>query len=117
MANQGCINEGPDNRFLGFIICPLQRWFSFKSEEEPKWWKVWRKPLPNPDPNWFQSYVTFGISFPKWYAVYIIKQSQAKNGTFNVAYFGWRYDFNWRGYIFPALSWQRKQTSPLHRGF
>jgi len=134
-----CVNAGADKRFLWFIVCPLQHLFSFKSDKEPKWWKVWRERLPpteyfydiaaterirekDPDAPMvrYEDFVTFGIAFPRWWAFYIVWQSRDERGifaVFNVAYLGWRFDTGWRGYIFPAISRQRGQTTPLHKGY
>ena len=148
MAKQGCINEGPDSRLLGWLICPLQRWFSFKSDP-PKWrsiewealpeeeWffdaeetlrrlgldtkdkKNYQQPVPwrTEDEVRYKKFATWGFARPRWFAVYWVSQKRVARRNYTVLYIGWRFDSNWRGFIFPAIARQSKQMTPLHRGY
>ena len=35
MANQGCPNEGDDTRWMGWLLCPIQRFLKVESNMEP----------------------------------------------------------------------------------
>ena len=134
MAKQGCPGEGPDKRFLGFIICPIQRLLSYKSIGPPRW--IWRstKKLPQPffdyeetlrrlgkeppsseyvtsDEVWYREFVRFGLAWPP----YIVIQG-GKAGKYFSSYLGWRKDSNWGGFIAIAAQFKRNKTTPLHRG-
>ena len=96
LSEQGCPNEGEDKRFLGWLICPIQRALSFKSHTEP-------------------ASITFAFPFylainlPRLW-VKLVPQSKTEWGLRRVLHFhvGWRYDVNGRLYIFPA--WSLKTT-------
>lgn len=89
----GCINEGPDKRFLHWLICPLQNLCSWKSQSLPKWVVEY---LP-----------TFGLAFPPYLVI------QKYNWLFRI---GWRYDVNWQGYIFPTVAFKRN-TDIMEKGY
>ena len=135
MANQGCPGEGPDKRFAGWLICPLQRLLSYKSKKPYRWLFRRTKPtLPaffdyvetlrrlgkippsmdyeKKDEVWYLSFVSFGLGWPP----YLIFQGGKPNKRFRL-YLGWRRDTNWGGFIAPALLFKRKQKNVLHRGY
>lgn len=92
MANQGCPGEGSDTRLFGKVICFLQRACSWKSTSPPKW--VINK-LP-----------TFGVAWP----FYVVIQHARGDGQWRLFRFGWRYDSNWGGYIFPTAAFKITST-------
>ncbi len=69
------------------------------------------------DEVWYESFVTSGFARSRWYAPYWVRQKRVAKGNFNVFYIGWRYDYNSKRVIFPALGNQKRQTTPLHRGY
>jgi hypothetical protein len=79
MANQGCIDEGPDHRTLGWLVCPLQRLLSWTFEIEP---------------------LTIVLGFPP----YLVLNVPIGRHRFLMIRAGWRYNrgATWRGYIFPT---------------
>lgn len=96
MAEQGCPNEGDDKRFMGWLLCPIQRLLKFDSQTEP-------------------ASIMFG--FPFFVAinlpllwVKLVPQDKKEWGVRRVLHwhFGIRYDFNARFYITPA--WSLKTT-------
>ena len=128
MAGQGCPGEGPDKRFLGFIICPIQRWLSYKSSREPRWLIRWTKKLPAPFFDYAETLRRLGkkppsmdyetkdevgrpSSVPQWSVIQGGKLYRRWR-----FYLGWRKDPNWGGFI-PATQFKRKQKKPLHRGY
>jgi len=128
---------------LETIVCPLQWLFSFLSDP-PKWRRVERQALPpdehffdyeetlrrlgkrpgesdvsytKADEVWYRDFVTSGFARPRWFAVYWVSQKRVARRNYTVRYFGWRFDSNFRGFIFPAIARQSKQTTPLHKGW
>lgn len=83
MAKQGCPNEGEDRRFLGWLICPLQRWLTFKGGPP----------------------VTAAIQWP----LHFWAQGLTKRGWWFVR-LGWRYDWNARLYLL-AAAWKTGQPN------
>lgn len=103
--NQGCPGEGKDNRTLGWLICPLQRLCSWKSDKLPvlhvsldrmRAWSYW--------PPYYVS------NKP------VIGSADARGQWFFALWrmfrIGWRYDKQWKGYIGPAAAY-KKVPNPL----
>src|SRR3990167_4246969 len=107
MANQGCINEGFDTRKLGWLICPLQRLLSWKSDKPPSW--IVKRLCGK---LFIIQHVSFGIAWP----LYIVWQPK-QNNQFGLRRFGWRYDVNWKGYIFPTGAWKNGLEKPMVKGY
>src|SRR6266704_3352341 len=103
-AGQGCPNEGPDRRALGKIGCKLQRVLSFHSTHLPKWLLA---------KHGDDGGVRIGFAFPP----YFISQTQNDDGTWNSVRFGWRYDVNWMGYLFPTAAIKRHGQFYMPRGY
>ena len=97
LAGQGCPNEGADTRIFGSLVRRLQRSLSWPSLKEPTWLAA---KLP---------YV--GIAWPP----YIIVQVP-QGGRWWMARAGFRYDFNAKMYIFPALAFKHV-AQPMKRGY
>ena len=112
-----CTNEGKDRRYVRWLLCPLQNLLSFKSEREPRW--LVKKLRHDSIPDWPEpgveagSYVSLGIAWPP-YAVY---QRWRGAGRSILIRLGWRYDMNWRGYIFPAAKVSLRMRLPMGRGY
>ena len=92
MAGQGCPNEGDDQRIMGWLICPLQRWLSFSTTYEP---------------------LSIMVAFPPYLAINIpipfskVSPSPPESwGLRRVLHLriGWRYDVNAHTYIFPEAA-------------
>lgn len=102
--NQGCPGEGADHRTLGWLICPLQRLFSRKSNTPPRlhehglWaWGAW------------PPYVV--INRP--HALVLDPERSIWEVTrWRMSRLGWRYDKNWKGYIGPSAA-AKVVTEPL----
>lgn len=79
MANQGCIDEGPDKRKLGWLVCPLQKLLSFRSAIEP---------------------LSIVIALPPYFVINI----PIGRGKMLMIRAGWRYNrgATWKGFIFPT---------------
>ena len=91
MADQGCPGEGADTRFLGWLVCPIQRFLSWRSSVEP---------------------LSIVVAFPPYIAVNV----PLRNHDMLLIRFGWRYDRNWKGYLFPtgAAKIRRNATGLLY---
>jgi hypothetical protein len=135
MAGQGCPGEGPDERFLGWLVCPIQNLFSFKSAKPPRWLIKFTGRFQ----YWFpekRDYVWLGVAWPP----YFIWQGVAEHGRIipvpvapeypdglkwqigmvSMVRFGWRYDVNWDGggFIFPTIAVKvRSLPFPLEKGY
>ena len=100
--NQGCPGEGKDNRTLGWLICPLQRLLSRKSDKQPRLLTTTvgitnETPVIQAAAGLWPPYFVVNIGRPLWWRMFRL---------------GWRYDKNWKGYIGPSAAW-KKLTSPL----
>lgn len=96
-ASQGCVNQGSDRRIAAPVICWAQRQFSWKSEHQPHFLL-----LENHDRT------SLGLAWPP----YLVYNSPDGKGRWRMFRIGFRYDRNWRGYIFPTVAWKRV-TAPL----
>jgi hypothetical protein len=98
-----CVNQGSDRRLLSDIVCPLQRVASFHSSKLPFW--LLKRHVDD--------VLVEGVAFPP----YVIVQKESNDGTWSFFRLGWRYDINWKGYIFPTLAFKRHRSGPLTRGY
>ena len=104
--NQGCVNEGADTRFLGWLVCPLQRLLSFKRAKPPKVYgklpyfgitlipyMIVQIPLGKRWLLYRASWLWIPAMFfiPWWAAILFM-------------FLAWRYDANWKGFIVPAVA-------------
>jgi hypothetical protein len=96
-ANQGCVNQGSDRRIAAPVICWAQRQLSWKSEHQPHFLLIGN-----------QDRTSLGLAWPP----YLVYNSPDGNGRWRMFRIGFRYDRNWRGYIFPTIAWKRV-TTPL----
>lgn len=92
VSNQGCVNQGSDRRIGAPIICWAQRHLSWKSVHEPHFVLI-----GHPDRT------SMGLAWPP----YLVYNSPDGTGHYRMFRIGFRYDRNWRGYIFPTLAWKR----------
>src|SRR5437762_4918760 len=110
-----CPDQGTNKRFLHWLICPLQRLLSWKSDKPPK--------LLIGQTS-YEGILRFGIFFPP----YIVIQKRSVKYNINppdfsiirrwfLFRFGWRYDVNWKGYIFPTLAIKFNLTNPMDKGY
>lgn len=116
MAGQGCINEGSDTRQLGWLICPLQRLLSFKSTKTPKLFKFgWDTYLSDKGDY---VYPTLGIVIWPFYIVRqkMLADNEKEINSWKLFRFGWRYDVNWSGYIFPTAA-NKIIDKPMEKGY
>lgn len=90
--DQGCINQGNDRREFAAMTCWLQRHLSWKSEREP-YFALLGKP----------NKTNLGLAWPP----YLVFNSPDGGGHWRMFRVGFRYDRNWRGYIFPTLAAKR----------
>lgn len=97
MANQGCPNEGSDERLFGKIGCWIQSQLSFHSTNPPKE-RVWRIET------------TYVFRLPPYVAVIVPLPSKDGKPRWLSFRAGWRWDPHWAykdgsgrsgGYIFP----------------
>jgi hypothetical protein len=91
-VNQGCVNQGSDPRMGATVVCWAQRHLSWKSEHEPRFVLV-----GNPERT------NVGLAWPP----YLVYNSPDGNGRWHMFRIGFRYDHNWRGYIFPTVALKR----------
>ena len=91
-VDQGCINQGHDRRMWATEVCWAQRRLSWKSDHEPHFML-----LGNPRRT------SIGLAWPP----YIVYNSPDGNGRWRLFRIGFRYDRNWRGYIFPTVALKR----------
>ena len=90
--NQGCVNQGSDCRKYALVICWMQRHLSWKSEHEPHMLIIGRADRTH-----------LGVAWPP----YLVINSPAGRGGWRMFRIGFRYDRNWRGYIFPTVALKR----------
>jgi len=91
-VSQGCVNQGSDPRVAATVVCWAQRHMSWKSEHEPHFVLV-----GNPERT------NIGLAWPP----YLVYNSPDGSGRWRMFRIGFRYDQNWRGYIFPTVAWKR----------
>jgi hypothetical protein len=87
--DQGCVNQGKDCPKFAKIICWLQVHLSWNSEQEPHFVMIGR-----PD----QTHV--GAAWPP----HLVFNARSEKGSWLMPRIGFRYDRNWRGYIFPTIA-------------
>ena len=87
--DQGCVNQGEGCRKLATIICWLQSHLSWNSEHEPHFVMIGR-----PDRT------HIGVAWPP----YMVFNAPCEKGGWLMLRIGFRYDRNWRGYIFPTMA-------------
>ena len=97
LANQGCVNQGKDRRVAAPLVCWAQRHLSWKSNHEPHFVLIGHSERRS-----------IGLAFPP----YLVYNSPDRSGRWHMFRIGFRYDRNWRGYIFPTMAWKRI-SSPL----
>jgi hypothetical protein len=88
------VNQGSDQRVAATVVCWAQRHMSWKSEHEPHFVLV-----GNPERR------NIGLAWPP----YLVYNSPDGGGRWRMFRIGFRYDQNWRGYIFPTVAWKRVQ--------
>lgn len=106
---QGCPGEGNDSRTLGWLICPLQRLLSRKSDKQPRLLIITAGTTSSPFGGLAPVLAAAGIWPP--YLVVNIRIKQDPHDAFNFLWrmfrIGWRYDRNWKGYIGPSAAWKK----------
>lgn len=90
-GEQGCINQGADRRLFPMPICWAQRHFSWKSENEPSFVSIGNAQRIN-----------LGLAWPP----YLVINWYRGRDEWRMFRVGFRYDRNWRGYIFPTIAWK-----------
>jgi hypothetical protein len=95
-VSQGCINQGSDRRVGATVVCWAQGHLSWKSEHEPRFVLVGDPERTN-----------IGLAWPP----YLVYNSPDGSGRWHMFRIGFRYDHNWRGYIFPTVAWKRVSHS------
>jgi hypothetical protein len=93
--HQGCVNQGGDCRKYALVICWMQRHVSWKSEHEPHMFVLGREDRTH-----------LGVARPPYIAI----NSRDGSGSWRMFRIGFRYDRNWRGYIFPSIALKRVAT-------
>ncbi|MGH9535370.1 MAG: hypothetical protein ACRD2E_10980 [Terriglobales bacterium] len=88
LGSQGCVNQGADRRYFAPLICSSQRRFSWKSNGPPRLWII-----GNPRGT------SVGLAWPP-YLVF----NTPRGRRWQMFRIGFRYDRNWRGYIFPTVA-------------
>jgi hypothetical protein len=86
---EGCVNQGKDCRKCATIICWLQWRLSWNSEHEPHFVLIGKPDL-----------IHVGVAWPP----YIVFNAPSRKGRWLMLRIGFRYDRNWRGYIFPTMA-------------
>ncbi|HVJ04433.1 MAG TPA: SgcJ/EcaC family oxidoreductase [Candidatus Saccharimonadales bacterium] len=84
-----CVNQGIDHREFASMVCWLQRAMSWKSDHEPHFFLIGKSEGTN-----------LGLAWPP----YLVLNVPDKNRRWRMFRMGFRYDRNWRGYIFPTLA-------------
>jgi len=87
--DQGCVDQGNDQRIGAKVVCGMQRELSWKSEDQPH-----LHTLGPPD----------GVHVAVAWPPYLVLNSPSANGYWHMFRVGFRYDRNWHGYIFPTAA-------------
>lgn len=95
--DQGCVNQGSDSRVGAPVVCWAQRHLSWKSDHQPPFLLIGR---------------TEGTSVGLAWPPYLVYNSPDRSGRWRMFRIGFRYDRDWRGYIFPTAAWKRV-SNPL----
>ncbi len=90
-TSQGCVNQGKDRRLAATVICWAQQRLSWKSNSKPDFLLI-----GNPKG------MSIGLAWPP----YFVLNSPDGHGQWYMFRIGFRYDRNWRGYIFPTIAWK-----------
>ena len=90
-GGQGCVNQGSDRRWAAKPVCAAQRHLSWKSNHEPYFVSI-----GNP------KHINAGVAWPP----YLVINRRRGDGRWRMFRIGFRYDRNWRGYIFPTIAWK-----------
>jgi hypothetical protein len=90
-GDQGCINQGSDRRLAARFICPAQQYLSWKSKNEPYFVSI-GSPY----------HINVGVAWPP----YLVINRYRGPSQWQMFRMGFRYDRNWRGYIFPTIAWK-----------
>jgi hypothetical protein len=96
-TDQGCVNQGQDRRIGATVVCWAQRRLSWKSDDVPEFMLIGNAQRTN-----------LGLAWPP----YLVYNSPDGSGHWRMFRIGFRYDRNWRGYIFPTVAWKRL-SNPL----
>ena len=96
-ASQGCIDQGSDRRIAAAVVCWAQRHLSWKSKHKPSFVLIGNAKR-----------TSIGLAWPP----YLVFNSPDGRGRWHIFRIGFRYDLNWRGYIFPTAAWKRV-SNPL----
>jgi hypothetical protein len=88
-GDQGCVNQGGDRRLAARVVCPAQQYLSWKSNNRPHFVS-----FGNP------YYINVGVAWPP----YLVINRYHRPGEWQMFRIGFRYDLNWRGYIFPTTA-------------
>lgn len=91
-VDQGCVNQGDDRREFAPVVCWLQQRLSWKSEHKPHFARIGKADKTH-----------LGVAWPP----YLIVNSRTGSGEWRIFRVGFRYDRNWRGYIFPTMAAKR----------
>jgi len=89
VPEKACVNQGIDHRKFAPVVCWLQRGLSWKSDHEPHFFLIGKSDGTN-----------LGLAWPP----YLVLNVPDKNRRWRMFRMGFRYDRNWRGYIFPTLA-------------
>lgn len=109
--NQGCPGEGKDHRTLGWLICPLQRLLSRKSDKPPRLHIISVATTSDPNRLLYSTKVLSAVGF--WPPYLVVNaciardDHDAHNSLWRLFRIGWRYDNNWKGYIGPSAAWKK----------
>ncbi len=96
-TTQGCVNQGKDRRVFAPVVCWAQRHLSWKSRRKPHFFRFGKA-----------THTNLGFAWPP----YVVYNSPKSKGHWRMFRIGFRYDRNWRGYIFPTAAW-KIVNSPL----
>jgi hypothetical protein len=90
-TQQGCVNQGSDRRIAATAICWAQRRLSWNSGHMPRFLLIGNS-----------EGTSIGLAWPP----YLVFNSPEGDGQWYMFRVGFRYDRNWRGYIFPTIAWK-----------
>lgn len=105
--NQGCPGEGKDRRTFGWLICPLQRILSRKSDKPPRLLIITGGTSSSPEGYHYPVLAAAGV-WPPYLVINVrIKHGSNYNELWRLFRIGWRYDKNWKGYVGPSAAWKK----------